>query len=611
MPLEILKRRTFSTKTEVVTKAFLAECAWEVCNQLGGIYTVIRSKVPEMSHQWGDQYCLVGPLVGQQVNAEIDPINSTSGPIGKAVKKLREDGIDVIYGNWLISGRPKVVLIDVLGSMKNIELIRKEYKEEHELNIANDELQEKVLVFSYLTSRFYKYLSSALGKTKLIGHFHEWMSSIPILDIKKNELPIKTVFTTHATALGRYLAMNDQNFYNKLDQFDWEIEAKRYNILPIAHIERICAQAADIVTTVSDVTASECLAFYNRVPDVITPNGLNIERFVAYHEVQNLHQENKDAINEFVIGHFFHHTPFDLDNTLYFFTSGRYEFKNKGYDLTLEALNLLNRRLKKEKSNKNVVMFFITKRPTWSINPVVLEQQGVLEEFRKVCKEIQAQLGDRLFHKGAAEEEDFRLPNLSDFVDDYWKLRYRRVLQSWKSDQWPIVVTHNLKNDDDDEIIQYLRKAPLLNNPLDKVKIVYHPDFIDSSNPLFGLDYNEFIRGCHLGIFPSYYEPWGYTPLECLAQGVSAITSDLTGFGNYLGQNFPGHEQSGVYLLKRHKLKPDLIVKELAELMYQFTMSSRRQRISIRNKSEDLAENFDWSKLCVHYNQAYQLALAK
>lgn len=609
MRSEIQKKTKASEQPQVLNHSFLAECAWEVCNQLGGIYTVIRSKVPEISSQWGDRYCLVGPLVGQQVNAEVDIISNHSGPLGKAVKKLKDDGIEVIYGTWLVSGRPKVVLIDVFSSLNNIAVLKSDLQKTHGIAIAQDELQERVLAFAHITSLFYSYLAETLGKTKLIGHFHEWMSSLPIIKLTEKKVDIKTVFTTHATALGRYLAMNDLDFYNKLDKYDWKAEAEKYNILPIAQIERSCANASTVFTTVSDVTASECEAFYGRKPDIITPNGLNIERFVAYHEVQNLHQEYKEDINEFVMGHFFHSTPFDLDNTLYFFTSGRYEFRNKGYDITLEALSLLNKRLKKEKSKMNVVMFFITKRPSWSINPVVMEQQGVLEEFRKVCQAIQDQIGERLFYESTQEEEDFRMPELNDFVDDYWKLRYRRVLQSWKSDQWPIVVTHNLKNDDDDEIIQYLRKAPLVNNPLDKVKIVYHPDFIDSSSPLFGIDYNEFIRGCHLGIFPSYYEPWGYTPLECLAQGVSAITSDLTGFGNYLGQNFAGHEQSGAYLLRRHKLKPELVVKELAEMMYLFTQSSRRDRISIRNKAEDLAENFDWSKLCAHYNAAYLKAL--
>ena len=166
-----------------------------------------------------------------------------------------------------------------------------------------------------------------------------------------------------------------------------------------------------------------------------------------------------------------------------------------------------------------------------------------------------------------------------------------------------------MKDDDSDEIIQFIRNAPLVNNPKDKVKVVYHPDFIDSANPLFGIDYNEFVRGCHLGVFPSYYEPWGYTPLECLAQGVPAITSDFTGFGDFTGSNFPGHELSGAYILRRSKLKPDLVVKELSDMMYNFTQKTRRERIVLRNKAEDLAENFDWSQLSHYYNEAYTKAI--
>jgi len=608
VPLEIQKKTSASRQPDRLSNVFLTECAWEVCNQLGGIYTVIRSKVPEMSRQWGNRYCLLGPLVGQSVSAEVDPIKKLTGPVGMAVKKLRTEGVDVVYGTWLITGRPTVVLLNVKKNLEKIDTIQKQF-ESHYITIDDDQLQKEVLTFAHLSAKFLTLLSQSLGKQKLIAHFHEWMSSLPILELKHNKVPIKTVFTTHATALGRYVAMNDGEFYNNLPKYDWEEEAKKYHILPIAKTERLSANLADVFTTVSEVTARECEAFYDKKPDVITPNGLNIERFVAYHEVQNLHQEFKDEINEFVMGHFFHSSPFDLDNTLYFFTSGRYEYRNKGYDLTLEALTLLNKRLIKEKVDKTIVMFFITKRPSWSINPVVMEQRGVMEELRNVCQAIDEQVGKRLFYAAASEEEDFRMPDLNELVDDYWKLRYRRTLQSWKSDQWPIIVTHNLKDDDHDEIIQYLRSAPLVNSPLDKVKVVYHPDFIDSSNPLFGIDYSEFIRGCHLGIFPSYYEPWGYTPLECLAHGVPAITSDLTGFGDYMGKNFPDHDQSGSYLLRRYKLKPNLVVKELAEMMYQFTLHSRRQRMVIRNKAEDMAENFDWSKLCHHYNTAYQKAL--
>ncbi len=604
-----LKHSSITNTISTLSESYLIECSWEVCNQLGGIYTVIRSKVPEYSKQWGNRYCLIGPLVGQNIKAEIDEITDFNTPIGRSVKKLKSQGLSIIYGTWLITGRPTVILIDIEPSLSDITEIRKQYYAEHQLIIQDDNLQKQVMAFASVTRTIVTTISTELKSANLITHFHEWMAALPILDIKKKHTNIKTVFTTHATALGRYVAMNEEDFYNKLSFYDWKAEAEKYNILPIATIERLSAQNCDVFTTVSDVTAKECETFYGRKPDFITPNGLNIERFVASHEVQNLHQEFKNEIHEFVMGHFFHSSPFDLDKTVYFFTSGRYEFRNKGYDITLQALKKLNQQLRKENADVTVVMFFITKRPTWSINPLALQQRGVMEEIRSVCASIKEQAGARLFLSAASESEDYRIPDLNNLVDDYWKLRYRRILQSWKSDQWPLVVTHNMKDDDGDDIIQFIRSAPLVNDPKDKVKVVYHPDFIDSTNPLFGIDYNEFVRGCHLGIFPSYYEPWGYTPLECLAQGVPAITSDLTGFGDYTGANFPGHEQAGAYLLKRSKLKPDLVVKELTDMMYKFTQLSRRDRIVLRNKAEDLAENFDWSKLSRYYNEAYAKAI--
>lgn len=613
MPLEIQKRTHQPSEPEVLKKAYLIEAAWEVCNQVGGIYTVIRSKIPAMMSQWKNRYCLIGPMVGQDINAEFDPIEDYNDMIGKAVLAMRKEGWTVEYGTWLVTGRPKVVLFKVEDIKPKVNELKAKLYSENGIEIHEDNLQEQVLCFSALTKIFLTHVLQNIGKkdVKIIGHFHEWMSCLPILSIKKEKLPIKTVFTTHATALGRYLAMNDENFYSNLPEYEWERCAKEYNILPIARIERFCGQSADVLTTVSDVTARECKYFFGRNPDVVTPNGLNIERFVAYHEVQNLHQEYKSEIHEFVMGHFFQSSPFDLDNVIYFFTSGRYEFRNKGFDVTLEALKLLNQKMKKAKMEETVVMFFITKKPTWSINPVVLESRGVMEEVRKNCESVQAQIGDHLFYAAASEKENFRLPDLNKFVDDYLKLKYRRVLQSWKSDSWPIVVTHNLVDDQNDQILSYIRENELVNNPLDKVKVVYHPDFIDSTNPLFGIDYGEFVRGCHLGVFPSHYEPWGYTPLECLARGVPAITSDLAGFGNYLDRNFEEIEESGGYVLKRYKRKPETVVKDLAKMMFDFIKKTRRERMVQRNKAEDLSENFDWSQLVQYYNLAYTMSIQR
>lgn len=590
----------------------IIECAWEVCNQVGGIYTVIRSKIPAAVERWGNNYCLLGPIANDNISAEFDPIDQLNDPVGRTVEKMRNMGYEVRYGTWLVTGRPRVVLLNPQNVFNRLDTLYRHLKTDFDINAnTGDSLLENMVLWADLNRTFFTILSQEVlkGKRKLVAHFHEWMASLPILDIKKQELPVATVFTTHATMLGRYLAGNDTEFYKKLNNYDWEAESERYGILPQVMIERACAEAADTFTTVSEVTGMECKYLLDKEPDVVTPNGLNITRYVAYHEVHNRHELYKDKIHEFVIGHFFNSYDFDLDNTLYFFTSGRYEYRNKGFDITLRALNMLNAMMVHEGINKTVVMFFVTKRPTWSINPEVLESRGVMQEIKRNCEAIQNELGERLFYAAASSKDDHRLPNLNELIDDYWKLRYRRTIQSWKTKQWPIIVTHNLVNDIDDDILNYLRNENMVNSPLDRVKMVYHPDFIESTNPLFGMDYGQFVRGCHLGIFPSYYEPWGYTPLECVARGVPAVTSDLSGFGRYVESLEDDHEDKGVYVLHRTKGSEKKMAENLAKYLLHFVQTNRRYRMLQRNKLEDFSENFDWQVLISNYEEAYEHAI--
>ena len=436
------------------------------------------------------------------------------------------------------------------------------------------------------------------------------MAGTCIPDLGKEQIPIKKIFTTHATLLGRYLAMNDPYFYDHLPFLNWEEEAKNFNVEAIAKLERACAHGANILSTVSEVTAKECVHLLGRSPDAILPNGLNIERFSVLHEVQNRHHLYKRKIEHFIMGHFFQSYSFDLNNTLYFFTSGRFEYKNKGYDLTLEALARLNHKMKEQGIDKTVVMFFVTKQPVQSMNAEVLNTRGVMEEIENNCDEIVEQIRERLF-TAAATNENHKLPNLNEMVDDYWRLRYRRTIQSWKSDNLPSVVTHNLVNDGEDPILNFLRTSGLLNHEGDRVKIVYHPDFISSTNPLFGLDYSQFVRACHLGIFPSYYEPWGYTPVECLARGVAAVTSDLSGFGNYAMGLDNGDEDHGLYMIERENFDFHTSAEQLSEQLLKFVKSTSKERINLRNKCEDLSEEFDWNNLVENYEMAYQMACQK
>lgn len=599
---------------KIPENTFLFETAWEVCNQVGGIYTVIRSKVPSVIEKWGkDNYCLIGPYFQDQADAHFDPATDFSTPIGKAVLKMQERGFDVHYGNWIVSGRPNVVLFNPYSVFDKLGEIKHLLWQDYHISIPEgDELLDKVVAFSYQVKEFFQYLCF-LGfcKRTTIAHFHEWMAGLPIPAIRKDNLNIKTVFTTHATLLGRYLAMNDPGFYDHLEFYNWEAEATRFNVKPIAEIERASAHGAHVFTTVSEITGKECTHLLGRTPDLILPNGLNIERFEALHEIQNQHVQIKEKIHDFVMGHFFQSYSFDLNKTIYFFTSGRYEYQNKGYDLTLEALAKLNYKMQKSKMDVTVVTFFITRQPFHTINPEVMQSKAQMEDVWRVCEEIKEQVGKRLYTHITSKEGPYEFPDLRAMVDDYLRLKLRRNVQSWKTHKLPKVITHTLKDDSKDDILNFLRTSNLVNNRHDKVKIVYHPDFISTSNPLFKMDYTQFVRGCHLGIFPSRYEPWGYTPLECLASGLPSVTSELSGFGDYVVNEIPDHDEKGMYIINRQGRNFNDVAEDLANKMLDFVKLNRRERIALRYKCEESSQHFDWSNLGKYYDKAYNLVVER
>lgn len=564
-----------------------------------------------MVEKWGDDYVCLGPYFPQRAAAEYEPITEPDETeIGQTVRKMRQMGYAVEYGYWLITGRPKIVLFHLDSIYPQLNQIKHNLWEHHQLStLGVEELVNQVLAFGEAARVFIKLLAGDHAKrVDLVAHFHEWMASTGLPDLRRENVKVATVFTTHATMLGRYLAQNEEGFYGKLPFFDWLREARHYNIECQATIERLAAQQSHVFTTVSDVTARECEVFLGRNPDLVLPNGLNIMRFTAVHEFQNLHVKYKAKIHEFVMGHFFQTYSFDLEKTLYFFTSGRFEFSNKGYDLTLEALARLNWRMREANMDTTVVMFMVTKQPYHSINPEVLHSRALLEEIQETCEAIEQQVGERLF-QAAASNSDITMPDLNSFVDEYWRLRLRRTVQSWKTKQLPRFVTHDLVQED--AMTNFIRQAKLVNNEFDRVKIVYHPDFIASTNPLFGLDYGQFVRGCHLGVFPSYYEPWGYTPLECVVRGIPTVTSDQSGFGDFIMQIMRDYENRGIYVVNRRTQSFNEAADQLANILFRFVRMSQRDRIAQRNRVESIAEVFDWTNLRSYYDTAHDLALKR
>lgn len=591
----------------------LFEISTEVCNQVGGIYQVLRSKVPSLLARWRDRYCLIGPYDEARAAVEFES-SEPSGRFGALVQQLAASRATIHHGHWLVPGRPRVLLVDPRLTVQELDRAKYELWKDHGIEFpARDSTIDLAVSFCVAVTRLLRACAAlwppdpAGGGPRILAHFHEWLGSLAIPGLRRERLPIATVFTTHATLLGRYIASNDEWFYDRLPRIDPAAEAGRYNVRCQHAIERACAHGAHVFTTVSPITGEECTALLGRPVDAVLPNGLAMDHFDVGHQFQTMHAQCKDRIHRFTMGYFFPSYTFELDRTIYMFTSGRFEPHNKGFDLCLESLARLNAQLKAFDLGVTVVFFIITRRPTRSLNPLALQCRGVLEELRDVCSHIVEEVGERMFPMAARGER----VNLDDLVDQYWSLRYRRTQQALKVQGLPPVITHVLEDESSDPVLSYIRQLGLLNRPEDPVKVVYHPDFVNPANPLWGIEYEQFVRGCHLGVFPSAYEPWGYTPLECVAMGVPSITSDLAGFGRYASENFPLHDQWGLTVLKRRGRSYHDAAAELARWLLAFCRLERRGRIDLRNEVERHAAEFDWARLIRWYHQAHSMAMER
>lgn len=591
----------------------LFEVSTEVCNQVGGIYQVIRSKAPFMVDRWRDRYCCVGPYVEQQAALEFEP-TPPEGKWAQLMELLAQDRLGVRHGRWLITGRPRTLLVDHQLPTARLDECKYHLWKNHGIQCGTGDwavdlavsFGDAVLRLLRRAAQIWGWNTEA-GTPRILAHFHEWLGGLAIPQARHEALPVSSVFTTHATLLGRYVASNDEWFYDHLPHMNHAEQAQKYNVVAAHGIERACAHGAQVLTTVSSITGEECASLLGRAPDVVTPNGLNIARYDVGHEFQTMHAQFKERIHRFTMGYFFPSYTFDLERTLYFFTSGRYEPHNKGFDLCLEAMARLNAQIKAFGLPINVVFFIVTRRPTRSINPETLHSRGVLNELREVCQQIMHRVADQLFPRAARGER----VNIDELVDPYWAMRYRRTQQALKVNHLPPVTTHIIDDEGKDPVLNHIRQLQLFNRADDPVKIVYHPDFISPASPLWGIDYDQFVRGCHMGIFPSAYEPWGYTPLECLAMGVPSITSDLAGFGRYVQEKYPEHDDWGMHVLKRRGRSFHDAAADLARWMLAFCRLERRGRIDLRNETERHAMEFDWSRLVRAYHTAHDQAVER
>ncbi|GMM54764.1 glycogen (starch) synthase [Maudiozyma humilis] len=606
----------------------LFETATEVANRVGGIYSVLKSKAPVTVAQYKENYHLLGPLNKATYQTEVDPIDwekedafpAHLRPIQEALRKMKDAGFYFVYGTWLIDGSPKVILFD----LDSIRYRLNEWKADLWSLVGipspeNDFETNDAILLGYTVTWFLGEVAHLDNQHAIVAHFHEWLAGVALPLCRKKKIDVVTIFTTHATLLGRYLcAAGDVDFYNNLANFDVDQEAGKRGIYHRYCIERAAAHTADVFTTVSQITALEAEHLLKRKPDGILPNGINVIKFQAVHEFQNLHALKKEKIHEFIRGHFHGNFDFDLDKTLYFFIAGRYEYKNKGADMFIEALARLNYRLKMAGSDMTVVAFIIMPAKNNSYTVEELKSQAEVKSLENTVNEVTKNIGKKIFdhalkfpHMGINSEIPVDLDELMSQSD---KIRLKRRVFALRSDNHlPAIVTHNMCDDANDPVLNQIRHVQLFNAPSDRVKVIFHPEFLNSNNPILGLDYDEFVRGTHLGVFPSYYEPWGYTPAECTVMGVPSITTNLSGFGAYMEDLIEANQAKdyGIYIVDRRFKNPDESVEQLVDYMEEFSKKTIRQRINQRNRTERLSDLLDWKRMGLEYVKARQLALRR
>uniref|UniRef100_A0A1D1ZHG2 Glycogen [starch] synthase n=1 Tax=Anthurium amnicola TaxID=1678845 RepID=A0A1D1ZHG2_9ARAE len=596
-----------------VHNPILFEISWEVANKVGGIYNVIRSKAPVTVYEFGERYTLIGPLYLKTAIAEVEPEELTNPHMKEILEEMSHQGVRWMYGRWLIEGAPHVILFDTSSASTRLEEWKADlWKVASIPTPNNDQEVNDAILFGYLTAWF---LSDFVAREKskaVIAHFHEWLPSVAIPLIRKRHTDLATIFTSHSTLLGRYLSSGSADFYSNIKNLEVEEEAGKRGIYHRYCIERGAAHCSDVFTTVSQITAFEAEHLLKRKPDGVLPNGLNVVKFSAMHEFQNLHARNKEKIHNFVRGHFYGHYDFDLDNTLYFFTAGRYEYRNKGVDMFIESLSRLNHKLKACNSPMTVVAFIVMPAATQSFAVEALKGQAVTKQLQETVKDITEKIGQRIFDKAArytGGDISRAVIDPAELLTNEEKILLKRRVIALKRNSLPPIVTHNLIDDGSDPILTQLRRLQLFNHPSDRVKIVFHPEFLSSNNPLISIEYEDFVRGCHLGVFPSYYEPWGYTPAECTVMGVPSITTNLSGFGGFVEEILEKSSDYGIYIVDRRLKSVNESVEQLADNMLQFCQKSRRQRINQRNRTERLSDLLDWKVMGMEYVRARKLAL--
>lgn len=584
----------------------LFEVSYEVCNKVGGIYTVLSSKAALMKEKY-PEYIAIGPYYHDKAHVSLEqhPVPKEYADI---FEELRKEGIECIYGKWLVQGEPSAILVDFKNYFPKSDEIKKELWERYGVDtlFCSYDYTEP-MVWSWCVGKLIEKIGRKFDNKKVVAQFHEWMSGIALLYLKAHNPRVRTVFTTHATMLGRAICGGGDDLYGMLDSINPSEEAKKRGIVDKYTTEKACATQTDIFTTVSEITGLEAEKILGRKPEVLVLNGLDADKFPTIEGTSIKHQQTREVIRDFLSYYFFPYYHIDLEESLNYFLLARQEFRNKGIDIYIKALGKLNQRLKDEKSQKTIIAFILVPMGTQGIKTSLLENKNCFSEIKNEVNQQNEIVKTRLTRDLAAGKKI----DMESLLPKNFMLSVKNTMQCFtKHGETPPLSTHNLQNEDSNEFVIAIKNAGLSNHEDDKVKIIIYPAYLSESDGLLNMNYYDAVSGFHLGSFPSYYEPWGYTPLECASLGVPAITTDLAGFGLYM-QKMAEEKGGGLYVLKRHRRNENDVIDDFTDILHGFARMKKSERVNQKVMAKELSMLANWSILIENYIEAHNKALEK
>ncbi len=542
----------------LTTPDYIFESSWEVCNKVGGIYAVLSTRANTLQTYLKDRIIFIGPDCWHDKDNPYFSLDNSLFPEWR--KQAKEENLILKIGRWNVPGNPIAILVDFeqYYSVKNT-IYGKLWEDFQVDSLHAYGDYDEASMFSYAAAKvvesFYNcYLTVA---DKVIYHGNEWMTGLGLLYIKKYLPQIATVFTTHATSIGRSIAGNNKPLYDYLFAYNGDQMAEELNMQSKHSIEKQTAHNVDCFTTVSDITANECKELLNKPVDFVLPNGFEddfIPKASEFSRKRKIARQKALRVANALLG-----TNLG-DDTLIVSTSGRYEFRNKGVDVYIEAMN----RLLRDKDLKKNVLAFI-EVPGWCGEP----RQDILERLAS----------------GKQYDTPLNVP----------------------------MTTHWLHNMSQDNVLGMLKYLNMQNRKEDKVKLIFLPCYLDGNDGILNIKYYDIVLGNDLCIYPSYYEPWGYTPLEAVAFKVPCITTDLAGFGLW-ANNLKGKNceiEDGVKVVHRTDYNYSEVADAIKDTVTKFSSFTPAQIKKARTNAYNLSKKALWKEFIRYYYDAYDFALNK